>query len=146
MTSELDRLERQAQQARGQLAQDLDELMVRLTPRQMAQEAAAYAREMPADVGRHLVREIRRDPVPYLLIGFGIAGMAWAIASASRDRARRRLPEFRESDFAPAAPADTPSDAVATPRPVAPALRPEATHPERIRSERALGPVTSAND
>ena len=44
MTSELDRLERQAQEVRGQLALDLDELFLRLQPRRMARNIAVYAR------------------------------------------------------------------------------------------------------
>ena len=48
MTSELDRLERRAQEVRGQLALDLDELFLRLQPRRMARNVAVYARDTQA--------------------------------------------------------------------------------------------------
>jgi hypothetical protein len=149
MTSELDRLERRAQEVRGQLALDLDELFLRLQPRRMVRNVAVYARDTQAGdgLGRDIVRDMRRNPIPYLLAGIGIAGLVWAITSFSRSRTARILPEFSETDFAPpapraaaspvapAAPAVTPASATAVARPVAPATPAIA---------REISPVTSA--
>ena len=105
MTDELDRLERRAQEVRGQLALDLDELFVRLQPRRMVRSVGVYARDREAggDLGRDVIRDMRHTPVPYLLIGIGIAGLVWAVSSVSRGRTRARLPEFSEADFVPPA-------------------------------------------
>jgi hypothetical protein len=126
MTSELDRIERRAQEVRSQLALDIDELFLRLQPRRVVRNAGAYARETvvayggdaqaTSGLGRDIVREMRRNPIPYLLVGIGIAGLAWAISSFSGSRTRARLPEFREADFAPPSP-----PRAASVRPVAPA-------------------------
>jgi hypothetical protein len=152
MTSELDRLERCAQEVRGQLALDLDELFLRLQPRRMARNIAAYARDtqVGSGLGRDIVRDMRRNPIPYLLAGIGVAGLVWAITSFSRSRTASRLPEFSEADFAPppaaprsgatspVAPAVTASSAAATAatRPVSPAT------PANVRE---ISPVTSVD-
>ena len=124
MTSELDRLERDAREVRGRLALDVDELMLRLNPRRMAREIAQHAREngIGDGAGREIVREMRRNPIPYLLIAIGLAGLTWAVASASSARTRGRLPEFKESDFAP--PPRTAAEPVAPPPAVAPPVNP----------------------
>jgi hypothetical protein len=103
MTNELDRLERRAQEVRGQLALDLDELFLRLQPRRMVRSVGVYARGTRAggDVGRDIIRDMRHNAVPYLLVGIGIAGLVWAVSSFSRTRTRARLPEFSEADFVP---------------------------------------------
>lgn len=142
MTSELDRIERRAQEVRGQLALDLDELFLRLQPRRVIRNAGAYARETVtaygrdaqagSGLGRDIVRDMRRNPIPYLLVGIGIAGLTWAISSFSRTRTRARLPEFTEADFVP-----PPSPRAPAAHPVAPAgpgvtaasAPPTATHP-----------------
>ena len=151
MTSELDRLERRAQEVRGQLALDLDELFLRLQPRRIARNVAVYARDTQAGdgLGRDTVRDMRRNPIPYLLAGIGVAGLVWAISSFSRSRTASRLPTFSEADFAPppspravvppVAPATPAVAASASPtaaiRPVSPAAAPPA---------REISPVTSA--
>ena len=103
MTDELDQHERRAQEVRGQLALDLDELFLRLQPRRMVRSVGAHAREKRAggDLGRDVVRDMRRNPIPYLLVGMGIAGLVWAVSSFSRTRTRARLPQFSEADFVP---------------------------------------------
>lgn len=131
MTSELDRIERRAQEVRGQLALDVDELFLRLQPRRVVRNAGAYARETvvayggdaqaASGLGRDIVREMRRNPIPYLLVGMGIAGLSWAISSFSRTKTRARLPEFSDADFAPPSP-----PRAASVRPVAP-VGPAAT-------------------
>lgn len=134
MTSELDRLEREAQEVRGRLALDMDELLLRLNPHRMAREIAQQARENRTGdgIGREVVRDMRRNPIPYLLIGIGLAGLAWAVASASTARIRRRLPEFRDSDFAP------PVRTATQPVPPPPAVRPP------VSSARQANPAVPA--
>src|SRR3954451_21715631 len=129
MASEIDRIERRAQEVRGQLALDIDELFLRLQPRRVINNAGAYARERVvaygrdaqagSELGRDIVREMRRNPIPYLLVGIGAAGLAWVVSSFSRSRTRARLPEFSEADFAP--PSPPPAASV---RPVAPVATP----------------------
>jgi hypothetical protein len=150
MTSELDRLERRAQEVRGQLALDLDELFLRLQPRRIARNVAVYARDTQAGdgLGRDTVRDMRRNPIPYLLVGIGVAGLVWAISSFSRSRTASRLPEFSEADFAPrpspraaaahpsatAAPAVATSPTLAATRPVSPATAAPAREISRVTS------------
>lgn len=47
MARHSEQLEREAEQARAELAQSLDALRARLTPSQIAEEAMDYARETP---------------------------------------------------------------------------------------------------
>jgi len=134
MTDELDRIEHRAQEVRSQLALDIDELFLRLQPRRVVRNAGAYARETviayggdaqsASGLGRDIVREMRRNPIPYLLVGIGVAGLAWVVSSFSRSRTRARLPEFSEADFAPPSP-----PRAASVRPVAPAAAPTAVAP-----------------
>jgi hypothetical protein len=162
MTSELDRIERRAQEVRGQLALDLDELFVRLQPRRVIGNAGAYARatvvaygrdaQTGSGLGRDIVRDMRRNPIPYLLVGIGLAGLSWAISSFSRARTRARLPEFTEADFVP-----PPLPRVAATHPVAPAAptvtaptvapaaaTPSAIHPASTTPLGAARPVSTA--
>ena len=82
MTRQTELLEREAEEVRGDLAVDLDELRSRLTPGQIVDETLSYLRATPtADFGRNLVRDIREHPLPLLLIG---AGIAWAIVATGR--------------------------------------------------------------
>jgi hypothetical protein len=82
MTRLSEQLEREAEMARTNLAADLDELRHRMTPGQIVDEVADYARGTPAaDFARNLVRGLRDNPLPLLLIG---AGIAWSIIASSR--------------------------------------------------------------
>lgn len=139
MTSELDRFEHRAQEVRGQLALDLDELFLRLQPRRMVRNVALYARDRQtgSDTGRDVVRDMRHNPIPYLLVGIGVAGLVWAISSFSRTRARARLPEFSEADFAP-----PPSSRAAAAHPVAPVVTTASTAP--TAATRPIAPAVSA--
>jgi hypothetical protein len=150
MTNELDRIERRAQEVRGQLALDLDELFLRLQPRRMARNVAVYAREtqVGSGLGRDVVRDMRRNPIPYLLVGIGLAGLVWAISSFSRSRIASRLPEFSEADYAPPS-----SSRAAAASPVAPAVTAASTtstaatrpvSPATSVAAREISPVTSA--
>ena len=85
MTRQSERLEREAEAIRTELAYSLDELRARMTPGQIADEVVRYARATPvAEFGRNLMRDIRDYPLPIVVI---FAGVAWAvIASLARRR------------------------------------------------------------
>lgn len=144
MTDELDQHERRAQEVRGQLALDIDELFVRLQPRRMVRSVGVYARQQRAgdDLGRDVVRDMRKNPIPYLLVGMGIAGLVWAVSSFTRTRTRARLPEFSDADFIP-----PPSPrAVGTPAVTASATSTAAippVSPASAQPAREISPVTS---
>ena len=82
MTRLSEQLEREAETARTNLAADLDELRHRITPGQIADEVVDYARDTPvAEFARNLMRDLRENPLPLLLIG---AGVAWSIFNSTR--------------------------------------------------------------
>jgi hypothetical protein len=85
MTRQSERLEREAEAARTELAYSLDQLRSRMTPAQIVDEAMEYARATPAaDFMRNLARDVRENPMPVLVV---FAGVAWAvIASAIAQR------------------------------------------------------------
>src|SRR5258707_13549197 len=81
MARQSEQLERQAEQARAELAASLDQLRLRLSPGQSVDEAVRYLRGTPvADFGRNLGREIREPPLPLLVI---FAGITWAIVATA---------------------------------------------------------------
>src|SRR6478672_9497698 len=82
MTRSSEQLEREAEVARNHLAAGLDELRHRMTPGQIVDEVADYARDTPiAEFVRNLLRDLRENPLPLLLIG---AGIAWSISNSIR--------------------------------------------------------------
>ena len=82
MTRHSEQLEREAEIARSNLAADLDELRHRMTPGQIVDGVADYARDTPvAEFARNMMRDLRENPLPLLLIG---AGIAWSIFNSSR--------------------------------------------------------------
>lgn len=85
MSRQSERLEREAEEARAELAYSLDQLRERLTPERIVNETVDYVRETPVgEFGRNLMRDIRAYPLPLLVV---FAGMAWAvIASAVAQR------------------------------------------------------------
>jgi hypothetical protein len=145
MTDELDRHERRAQEVRGQLALDLDELFLRLQPRRMVRSIAAHAHETQAGsgLGHEVVRDMRHNPIPYLLMGMGIAGIAWAMMSLSRSRTRARLPEFSDADFVAPPSRRVAPDVVRTAAPVPPAATTPAASPAGTAPAREISPATS---
>ncbi len=78
-------LEREAEQARSQLAQTLDELRERMTPGHLVDQVVDYAKDSG---GGHFVRNLGRqttaNPLPVALIG---AGVAWLMLSNGRQPA-----------------------------------------------------------
>ena len=82
MTRLSEQLEHEAETARANLTADLDELRHRITPGQIVDEAVDFARDTPvAEFARNLLRDLRENPLPLLLIG---AGIAWSIFNSSR--------------------------------------------------------------
>ena len=82
MTRLSEQLEQEAETARTNLAADLDELRHRMTPGQIADEVVDYARDTPvAEFAHNLMRDLRDNPLPLLLI---CAGIAWSIFNSSR--------------------------------------------------------------
>lgn len=95
MARQSERLEREAEEARAELAYSLDELRQRLTPGEIVEEVVQYARETPvADFGRNLARDVRANPLPLLVIFGGIAWAAIASTLAQR-RATERVTATR---------------------------------------------------
>ena len=81
-----EQLERQAEDARRDLAFSLDELRGRMSPGQIIDEVTTYARETPvADFLGNMVRDIRENPLPLLLVA---AGIAWTVISTTRSRTK----------------------------------------------------------
>jgi Protein of unknown function (DUF3618) len=81
-----EQLEREAEEARFHLAESLNELRFRVSPGQVVDQIAEYAREGPvADFLGNLTREMRDNPVPLLLIGIAIT---WLVAATSLSHKR----------------------------------------------------------
>jgi hypothetical protein len=84
MTQSAEQLEREVEKARNRLGADLDELRLRITPGQVVDQIADYAREGPAaEFVGNLGREIRQNPLPLLLTA---AGIGWLIIASGRSR------------------------------------------------------------
>jgi Protein of unknown function (DUF3618) len=95
MGTQSEQLERKAHQARARLTETLEELRAGMTPGQVVDQLAEYAREGPAaKFFRNLAREIRENPLPLTLIG---AGVAWLII-ASNQSSRARAKDFAVSE------------------------------------------------
>ena len=96
-TSDLDQLERQTARLRRQIALDVDEVVGRINPRRFVRIAVAYARKtQPAlrktqPALRDAAGAMKQDPLPYLMIGVGTAGAAWAATSIWRLRSQEGL-------------------------------------------------------
>jgi hypothetical protein len=95
MGTQSEQLEREAHQVRVRLTKTLEELRAVMTPGQVVDQLADYAREGPAaEFFRNLAREIRENPLPLTLIG---AGVAWLIIASSRSsRARAKHSTVRK--------------------------------------------------
>src|SRR5438874_2468841 len=74
MTLSSEQLEREAERARAQVADTLDELRNRISPGQVVDEFVDYARERGiGDFTRNLGNDVRANPLPVALIGAGDA-------------------------------------------------------------------------
>src|SRR5712671_3990386 len=97
-----EQLEREAEQARFHLAESLNELRLRISPGQVVDQIADYAREGPvADFLGNLTREMRDNPVPLLLIGMAIT---WLVVSSSLSAPSRSKVDRETSAAIPPAP------------------------------------------
>jgi hypothetical protein len=95
MGTQSEQLEQKTHQVRARLAETFEELRAAMTPGQLVDQLADYAREDPAaEFFRNLARKIRENPLPLTLIG---AGVAWLIIASSRSsRARAKHSTVRE--------------------------------------------------
>jgi membrane protein len=102
-TGDFDQLERQTARLRRQMALDVDEVVRRVNPRRFVRIAVAYARKtQPAlhkmqPALRDAAGAMKLDPLPYLMIGVGTAGAAWAATSIWHLRSQEGL-HTRETD------------------------------------------------
>jgi hypothetical protein len=85
--TEVERLENEAEQTRERVSGLLKELKERTAPSQIMEDIVDYARDGARNAGNGLVRNlsdrVQSHPVPYTLIG---AGLAWLIVSALKGR------------------------------------------------------------
>jgi hypothetical protein len=94
MGTKSEQLEREAHQTRHRLSETLDELRARITPGQLVDQLADYAREGPAaEFFRNLARDVRENPLPLTLIGIGVAWMIIATIASRRLSATREVYE-----------------------------------------------------
>lgn len=79
------KIERQVEDTRAHVSQTLDELRERISPGHLVDEALEYARNAGAgDFARSVGRNVRQNPVPFLLIGLGIGWLIVSRGSGSR--------------------------------------------------------------
>ncbi|MFL5270108.1 MAG: DUF3618 domain-containing protein [Stellaceae bacterium] len=82
MESQSERLEREAEEIRAQLAETLEELRTRMTPGRVVDQVIDYTRDSPAaEFLRNLRREVRENPMPLVLMGIGIV---WLLLASNR--------------------------------------------------------------
>jgi hypothetical protein len=88
MGSESERLEREAEDLRRQLQATIEELRARMTLARAVDQAIDLVRHGPAkEFLRDLAVELRRNPLPLVLIGMGVA---WLAVASYRRRGRIR--------------------------------------------------------
>ncbi|WP_062014765.1 DUF3618 domain-containing protein [Aureimonas sp. AU4] len=90
MSSETERLAREAEERRGQLDSTLESLKNRFTPGQIVDEVASYVRNgQGAEMVNNLNRQVRDNPLALGLVG---AGIAWLLLGQGvRDTGSRAL-------------------------------------------------------
>src|SRR3954451_15632975 len=89
-TGDLDQLERQTAQLRRQMALDVDEVVRRVNPGRFVSTAVAYMRKTEPAL-RTAAGAMKQDPIPYLMIGVGTAGTAWAATSFWHLRSQEQM-------------------------------------------------------
>jgi hypothetical protein len=79
-----ERLERQSERSRGRVADLIDELRERVVPSEMVDQFIDLSGNGAArDFVRNLGQQVRRNPLPCVLIG---AGLAWLMISERNSR------------------------------------------------------------
>jgi hypothetical protein len=82
MEPQSEQLRREAEEARWQLSETLEELRGRMTPGRVVDQVIDYTRDSPVgDFLHNLGREVRENPMPLILIGIGIG---WLMVASSR--------------------------------------------------------------
>jgi cell division septum initiation protein DivIVA len=85
--TEVERLENEVEQTRERVSDLLEELKERAAPSQIMEDIVDYARDSARNAGNGLVRNlsnrVQSHPLPYTLIG---AGLAWLIVSSLKGR------------------------------------------------------------
>lgn len=97
-------IEAEVEATRSRVSNTLDEVQGRLAPGPLFEELLAFARQRGGtDMARNLARDVRENPLPFLLIGAGVAWLAFG-------RGRPARPVVREPYVAPLPPADSYAD------------------------------------
>lgn len=88
MSATTTQLEMEAEQRRHRVSGLMDELKARIAPNQVVEEVMEYAatglRGAASEMARNLAVKAQKNPLPFLLIG---AGIAWIVASERRHHA-----------------------------------------------------------
>src|SRR5262245_47988665 len=80
-----ERLERETEQTRAELAETIEELRARVTPGYLVDELLDYARDSTgAEFFDNLKRQVSANPLPVGLMG---AGLAWLMMAKGRSNA-----------------------------------------------------------
>jgi hypothetical protein len=98
-------IRRDIEQTRGDLSETVNAIQERLTPRNIASNAAESVRSAAAEKAREFsdsesIHYVRANPIPTTMIGIGVAGLAW-LAFGGRDAgdSRRRAYERNTHDW-----------------------------------------------
>jgi hypothetical protein len=90
MSRETDRLETEAEETRAEVSELINEVKARLEPAQVVEEVMDYAREglkgVMNDFAHTISDSAQRNPIPFLLIG---AGLAWVVYDQARGNGKR---------------------------------------------------------
>ncbi len=91
-----DELEREVRESRADLERTLDAIQDRLAPGQLVDQVARYLRENGAEFAHNLGDTVKRNPVPAVLVG---AGLAWmTVSGLRRDDGLRRAADLAAAD------------------------------------------------
>lgn len=76
-------IEREIAQTRARLGETLSALELRISPEYLMEQAMAYLREEASEWGAEIGTFVRRNPLPFAVLG---VGLAWLAVSLLRDR------------------------------------------------------------